>query len=167
MTIRNDAGISSDRRYRYWLTRGWGVPGERYVNFVCLNPSTADANVDDPTVRRLIAFAKRWHYDGLWLTNLYAFRATDPRDLRAEMMRTQGAAVGPENDRWLKDVATNAALVVAAWGGQADIEREWWVLKILKEVALHRLFCLGFTKGGAHPRHPLYMPNSASLRVML
>ncbi|MFT3819806.1 MAG: DUF1643 domain-containing protein [Rubrivivax sp.] len=140
------AYISECGRYRYSLWRQWG-PGDQ-VMFVGLNPSTADATLDDPTVRRCIGFARAWGYGGLVLTNLFAWRATSPRDMMAA-----DDPVGPDNDRVLRSAYAKAALTVATWGafgshgGRHDAVREM----------LPRLHCLRLTKGG-HPGHPLYLP---------
>ena len=149
----NDAGLSVDGRYRYWLTRGW-APGA-WVNFICLNPSTADANRDDATTRKLRAFATRWGFGGYWLTNLYAFRATDPADLRGQGPLVD--IVGRSNDEWIRDVARRAGLIVAAWGAHADAARERRVHWLLDTYGFPgSVKCLGLTKDG-HPRHPLYL----------
>jgi len=161
--VIDDAYLAVDGRYRYWLTRSCGTPWTgstvRYVNFIGLNPSTADATRDDPTVRRLRGFAKSWGYDGFWLTNLFAFRATDPADLCFH----QGDIDGPENTRWLEEVAARAGLVVAAWGAVDGLFRNnvrfaerratGLINLILSEVDVH---VLGITKRG-FPRHPLYV----------
>lgn len=156
--LRNDALISENLEYRYWLSRGWGVPGSRYVNFVCLNPSTADGLVDDPTVRRMTRFAKDWGYDGLYVTNLYALRRTEPSELWISAVDP----IGPVNDYWIEAVARGAALVVCAWGAHGDRkDRGKSVAWRLRHVNAH-LFCLGLTKAG-QPRHPLYLPATASV----
>lgn len=148
--MKKGAIFSPCRAYRYLLTREWGE-GPVAV-FVGLNPSTADENVDDPTIRREIRFAREWGFDGLWKLNLFGFRATDP----AEMKR-QRAPVGSENDFHLCGVCTDprAGVVVAAWGTHGNHQSRAWIVrrKLLPGVAW---MCLGKTKGGA-PRHPLYV----------
>ncbi len=145
--MKGSAVISPCGRYRYVLWRHWGGPGGEAM-IVGLNPSTADADRDDPTIRRCIAFARGWGYAGLCMTNLFAYRATRPADLMAA-----DDPVGPDNDAWLVDAANNAAIVVAAWGvhgillGRNDAVR----------AMLPRLHGLRATKGG-HPGHPLYLP---------
>jgi hypothetical protein len=140
------AEFSPCRRYRYTLWRRWDA-GKPYCQFVGLNPSTADETHDDPTVRRCIDFAKRWGYGALCMTNLFAFRATDP-----EVMKAAEEPVGLMNDAWLKDVAARAGVVVAAWGVHGDhLDRARRALPLLGQVR-----CLGLTKEG-HPRHPLYV----------
>lgn len=79
--------------------------------FVGLNPSTADELLDDPTIRRCVAFARSWGYGALCMTNLFAFRATDP-----DVMKSADDPVGPENDQHLQDLANGASVVIAAWG---------------------------------------------------
>lgn len=138
--------FSPCRTYRYALWREW-IGGQGYAMFVGLNPSTADETTDDPTIRRCIAFAKAWGYAGLCMTNLFAFRATDPVDMKAA-----ADPVGPENDKHLLDLAAGAGVIVAAWGANGTHQgRAAEVRKLLP--ALH---CLSLTKDG-HPGHPLYL----------
>jgi len=98
------------RTFRYRLSRTWDREGP-VVAFVMLNPSTADAEVLDPTVRRCVGFARAWEFGSLEVVNLFAFRATDPRDLLLA-----AAPVGPDNDQAIVDAASAADRVVAAWG---------------------------------------------------
>jgi hypothetical protein len=140
--------------YRYLLSRRWGAGAGAL--FVMLNPSTADDRADDPTIRRCVGFARRWRAPALEVVNLYALRATDPRDLFAHP-----APVGPDNDRVIAEAARRAALVIVAWGvhGARDRERTARVIALIgREVA-----CLG-TTGGGDPRHPLYLPARARRR---
>jgi len=123
------------------------MANDSYAMFVGLNPSTADEVNDDPTVRRCIGYAKRWGFGGLCMTNIFAYRATDPA-----VMKAQRDPVGRGNDRALVRMATQAGIVVAAWGVHGThLERERRVLSLLPE-----LHCLGLTKD-RHPRHPLYV----------
>ena len=103
--------------HRYTLRRNW-IGDEGVVNFIMLNPSTADDNFDDPTIRRCVGFAKRWGYSGISVTNLFAYRATDPNDLIKLLMTNGGfrLAVGEENTVHLGREAKNAQLIVCAWG---------------------------------------------------
>jgi hypothetical protein len=115
-----------------------------------LNPSTADAVRDDPTIRRCIGFARRWGYGGVEVVNLFAFRASDPRALR-------GAPdpVGEKNDRHLASVARRVDAMVVAWGVHGALAaRDREVLTLLSRWA--RLLALGWTRSGS-PRHPLYL----------
>ena len=148
------ATISDCGIYRYSLSREW-LGGDGTVLFVMLNPSTADASVDDPTIRRCIGFAQRWGYARLTVGNLYAYRATDPRELDD----AAGAGVdpvGPENDDWLLRLSGGADEVIAAWGTKASAAREARVLRRLAPWCT--INCLGTTKSG-QPKHPLYLPN--------
>ena len=146
--MNSTATLSPCRTYRYSLTREWG--SGLAVLFVGLNPSTADETLDDPTIRRCISFARDWGYARLHMANLFAFRATDPRD-----MKNASDPVGPENDKHLLTLANDSALTVAAWGvhgtfgGRHNAVREM----------LPRLHYLRFTKDG-HPGHPLYLPGT-------
>ena len=134
-------------RYRYQLERHWDESRPQ-VLFIGLNPSTADASHDDPTVRRCIRFARDWGYGGLLLGNLYAFRATRPRELAAA-----GYPVGRGNNRALQDLASRADALVAAWGNDGhELGRDRRVMRLLGRP----LLCLGTTARGA-PRHPLYV----------
>ena len=117
------------------------------VCFVGLNPSTADASRDDPTLRRCMSFARERGFGGVSLGNLFALRATNPRTLREVE-----DPVGPRNDLWLKRLADEASLVVAAWGTRGRLGgRDAAVLPLLGQVS-----CLGVTQQG-DPRHPLYV----------
>jgi hypothetical protein len=147
------ATISEDGRYRYVLSRDTrSVWSASAVTFVMLNPSTADADHDDPTIRRCIRFARDWHYSGLYVVNLYAYRATSPRDLWLA-----DDPVGPENDRILTEFVMRSELVVAAWGAHAPADRVAELADLFRRRPIH---ALGLTKSGA-PRHPLYLPASA------
>jgi len=118
---------------------------------VMLNPSTADAEKDDPTIRRCIAFAARERFGGVEILNLFAFRATAPTDLK-------GAAdpVGPDNDRHLRALFARHPAIVAAWGAHgAHRRRDEAVLRIATGLGV-TLTCLGRTAQG-QPRHPLYL----------
>lgn len=147
------AWISDCGKYRYTLTRVWE---ERlpHVAFVMLNPSTADAEQDDPTIRKCIGFAKRWGYGGLTVLNLYAYRSTDPRQLKKVW-----DPVGPEN-HFLTDVLQGCARVVLAWGANGG-ERGQRMMKAIAGVH-PQVYAFKFTKDG-HPEHPLYQPYDREL----
>lgn len=148
------AEFSECGRYRYTLTRRWdaGAP----ALFIMLNPSTATATQDDPTIRRCIGYARDWGFAGLTVLNLYAYRATDPR----ELWKVDNP-VGPGNDNYLvkhlKEAWLNEAPAIAAWGAHARPDR---VAAVMRMPHTRRLQALGTTKAGA-PRHPLYMPKTA------
>ncbi|MBL8224715.1 MAG: DUF1643 domain-containing protein [Chromatiales bacterium] len=141
------AEFSPCRLYRYALWRIWD-PAAGTVNFIGLNPSTADEQIDDPTIRRCIGFARDWGYGGLVMTNLFAFRATEPA-----VMKAAEEPVGPDNDVRIAECARKAAVVIAAWGQHGSHRgRDRFV-----RGQIARLHYLRLTKGG-HPGHPLYLP---------
>ena len=150
------------KAYRYTLWRAWQQTGQKqnhFVMFIGLNPSTADQESDDLTVRRCVGFAKNWGYGALCITNLFAFRATSPK-----VMKQQNNPVGKHNLRHLIECGTQADLTVAAWGA-AGVHRKQntFVLEKLSEKGIN-LFHLGLTKHG-HPRHPLYLKADAKPKL--
>lgn len=159
MHVEGWARWSRCRRYRTALGRRWSEQGGR-VAFVALNPSTADADHDDPTLRRCRGFAVREGAGELVVVNLFGLRATHPRDLWAS-----AEPVGPSTDRVLREVLPGCDRVVVCWGalpGRA-VPRARSVLRRLD--AWGATVChLGTTRGG-HPRHPLYLPRDAPLQA--
>lgn len=149
----NTAVFSPCRTWRYTLTRHWADP-VRIVAFIGLNPSTADEANDDPTIRRIIGFAKDWGFDGLLMLNAFAYRSTDPQGLKIVT-----DPIGPDNDRHLVESAAKAEIVVACWGNPGLwFGRQAQVVKLLGD----KLHCLGKNQNGT-PKHPLYLPKSAPL----
>ncbi|WP_438454951.1 DUF1643 domain-containing protein [Vreelandella venusta] len=150
--------ISDCGQYRYLLTRPSEVehPERGTALFLMLNPSTADASLDDPTIRRCRGFAKSWGCAGLTVANLYALRATNPKELWRH-----DAPIGAENNDWLVKLAKEYGDVVCAWGANAKPERVNEVYQILRDAGA-RLWCLGTTKSGA-PKHPLYIKADQNL----
>lgn len=159
--------FSPCRSYRYVLWREWDFPAvnptqvalqelkrsEDYVMFIGLNPSTADEVRNDPTIRRCIGFAKAWGFSALCMTNLFAYRATLPTD-----MKRQPSPIGEENNLWLTQMAAGASKIIAAWGNHgAHLNRDKHVRNLLP-----RLECFRIT-GSGQPAHPLYMPASTPL----
>jgi hypothetical protein len=146
------AVFDSSRLYRYALWRRWNVFGPRLA-FVMLNPSTADAVRDDPTIRRCLAFARSWGFGSLEIVNLFAYRAVQPAELEKA-----SDPVGPENDAYLLEAARRARLLVAGWGNHGALHgRDKAVMRLLD----NDLYCLGTTQLG-QPRHPLYVSASAA-----
>ena len=143
----SSATISACGTYRYTLDRWWGNDGVSAV-FVMLNPSTADADQDDPTIRRCLGFARAWQCDYLTVVNLFALRSTDPAALLAHP-----DPIGPENDDAIMKAVACADYVVAAWGVHGSIRGRGVAVR---QLILKPLRCLGLTKSG-HPRHPLYV----------
>lgn len=131
--------------YRYRLTRLWD-PHLPCVAFVMLNPSRADAERDDPTIRRCIGFARAWGYGSLTVVNLFAYRAVTP----LELFRASDP-IGLENSTYLQQAAAQCNTIVAAWGNYgARLRQAEVILPLLPNVQ-----CLGVTAAG-QPRHPLY-----------
>ena len=122
--------------------------------FIMLNPSTADADIDDPTIRRCVAFAKSWGYGGILVGNLFAYRATEPKTLL-----TVNDPIGKENITHLKVLSFESDIIVCAWGNSKIVERLGKKLgsdyKPLSEI-LGRLFYLELANDGT-PKHPLYL----------
>ena len=144
--LKTDAIFSVCRKYRYALWRSWDE-SKPYVMIIGLNPSTADETKDDPTITRCINFAKSWGYGGVCVTNLFAYRATVPSDMKAS-----NEPIGTENDAWLYKLAKEAAIIVAAWGNDGSyLNRSGAIL-----VALLNLHCIKMNKSG-EPAHPLYL----------
>lgn len=152
----SSAVISDCGLYRYRLGRRWGQ-GTTML-FVMLNPSTADGTEDDPTIRRCIGFAKREGHAALDVVNLFAFRATDPRELTHAV-----DPVGPGNDAAIADAVQGAAVVVAAWGATVPRARSARPAEVLRLLSACPVMALGLTATGA-PRHPLYLPAAAPLQ---
>jgi hypothetical protein len=160
------ATISGCGRYRYDLTRVWNrdyvglVP--RLLNVIGLNPSTADAKEDDPTIRRCINFGKAWGMDGLLMTNLFAFRSTDPSALY-----DCEDPIGELNDEYLTGSAQVASIVLVAWGTAGNtLGRDKEVLRLLKDSYGVKPECLATTKKG-FPQHPLYVRADAERQLYL
>lgn len=151
----SNAMFSPCRIWRYSLTRIWDESKPVLV-VIGLNPSTADEKKNDPTVTREIGFAQLWGYGGLLKVNAFAYRATDPKELlqllKCDLLER---AIGPENDRVLREACAGRA-VLAAWGTIATVRnRSDQVEKILEEAGA-RVRCLGRNKDGT-PKHPLYL----------
>jgi hypothetical protein len=160
--------LSACKAYRYYLQIGCSrglfadYAHDSLVVIMC-NPSTADEQRNDPTVSKMIRYAERERCRMLEVLNVYAFRATDPAELK-----TAPDPVGPRNDHLIEAVAGRRdALLVAAWGAipfglPGGPDRIAVVKEILKAAAVVPVQCLGQTYGG-HPKHPLYLPNTAPL----
>ena len=136
--------------YRYFLDRNWArlyTPGPERVTWIMLNPSTADAFKEDPTIKRCMSFSTLWGYDSLAVVNLYAYRATNPKRL-LEI----SDPVGPDNLKHIKQAIEGSRLVIAAWGAFKLGVPE----SLRSTLQDSSLFCLGTTKDG-HPKHPLYV----------
>lgn len=163
--VMRDATISGDGLYRYMLVRAWAPFGDcttwKSLAVIGLNPSTADAEKDDPTIRKCMKFARAWGYNEIVMLNLFALRATDPEVMKA----FRGDPIGPENDATIKRMAQGRE-VLCAWGNDGEhLGRGAAVLELLRYSAvtlpgLH-LKALGSNKNG-QPKHPLYLADSTT-----
>lgn len=153
-SLKRTALFSPCGRYRLQLGRTWGKGPQ--AAFVMLNPSTADAQLDDPTIRRCISFAVREGCGALAVVNLFAFRTPKP----AELLNVADPVGGDSAEFELEAVVARSELAICAWGAAP-------IAKARADQFAHRnrhreLYCLGTTKSGA-PKHPLYVPNSQPL----
>jgi hypothetical protein len=154
------AQISPDGMYRYTLWRTTQVPGwgKGHLVWVMLNPSTADATEDDPTIRRVTTFTQRFGYKWAVVLNLYAYRATSPKDMLAA-----DDPVGPDNDFWISRCLQQSQCVVCAWGANANRDRVLEFLNQVEYLPSIQLRCLGVNANGS-PKHPLYVPGNTELQ---
>ena len=152
--------LSPCAKYRYALYRQWDktLPS---VMFLMLNPSTADARKDDPTIRKCMAYAKDWGYGGIVVGNIYAFRSKDPKDLLH-----CNDPIGPLNDSYLYELTNKYPMVICAWGNNLENPKR---IKHLIGRGVRMTHCLELTKSG-QPKHPLYLrgnlrPKKLSLAI--
>jgi hypothetical protein len=155
LLTKRSAIISDCGLYRYRLDRGLatGIP-ELTAAVIMVNPSTADADIDDHTIRKLYGFAERFGASRIIVGNLFAFRATDVSEVSLA-----ADPVGPENDRHLADIFTESKMTILAWGASSKLPprlRGRWrkVIGIAQGVGNKGFWCLGTAKDG-HPLHPL------------
>ncbi|HIF72294.1 MAG TPA: DUF1643 domain-containing protein [Dehalococcoidia bacterium] len=154
--LLNSARFSECGRFRYLLTREFG--GESTCLFVMLNPSTADAVQDDPTIRRCVGFARREGFGRLEVVNVYSFRSASPAVIFAA-----SDPVGGDNDQALADALERADLVVVAWGNNAEFDlARVDVVQAFIEQSGKPVKCFGLTAKG-QPRHPLYVRADAEM----
>lgn len=148
--------FSDDDVYRWWLTRELG--GDRTLVAIGLNPSTATAEINDPTIRKDIGFAQRWGCGRIVKGNAYGYRATDPENMKRA--RKAGVdVVGFDNDRYLMDMITAAnhggGIVLVAWGNHIEPARQRHVASMIDHVGVVPM-CLGTNKNGT-PKHECYL----------
>lgn len=156
--IHSCAFFDQSGRYRYSLRRQWG-PGDNRLVLILLNPSTADASRDDPTLRRCQGFAREWGFSSMEIVNLFAYKATQPANLKKARN-----PVGAENDRFVEWAVRNARKTVLAWGNHGDFKgRDQQVLRLLGSLG-NPLWSLGLTKKN-QPRHLLYLPKGTPLQA--
>lgn len=149
-TSKDTAIFSPCEQYRYILTRRFDADNPKVCNFIMLNPSTADEKKNDPTVARCCKYAQRWGYGALIVTNIFAYRATDPKEMRA-----QADPVGLCNFRYLVSAADKSDFIVCAWGTHGAFGDRGKITVRTLEGCGFELHCLEITKHG-HPKHPLY-----------
>lgn len=154
----NGAAFSADRRFRYSLWRWWKGGNKQKCCFIMLNPSTADENVLDPTVTRCVGFAEDWGFSGIIVVNLFALRATDPKELYEFGVNPNG---GIENNQAIGAAVMQSACVVCAWGVHGALWNRGEDVKAMLDG--FELACLGTTKDG-HPKHPLYLRRDTQRR---
>lgn len=177
--VEKGAKISNCGKYRYRLWREWrgSAPNKNWrwlgakdgngkelgfpkpCVFIMLNPSTADGEKDDPTIRRCVFFAKQLGFDRLEVINLFAYRATDPQQLLA--LNHDDDPVGVKNEEAFREATRDAGEIIAAWGVHGthlaqDETALGWLDGFDRTVVVK---CLGITKDG-HPKHPLYLPSN-------
>lgn len=151
--MNRDAVFSPCGTYRYLLQRSWDIR-LKAVCFLMLNPSTADASQDDPTVRRCLGFAARLGFGQIEIVNLFALRTTDPAKLREHH-----DPIGPENDEQIVAAAHICDTTICAWGTNGTYQgRDKVVLTLLRDNGI-KPHALRLSKRG-HPAHPLYLPGS-------
>lgn len=184
--INAGARISKCGLYRYSLWREWrgthdpknwrwlgakdGAGAElgdpKSCLFVMLNPSTADGEKDDATIRRCVGFAKAWKFERLEVVNLFAYRATKPRDVLARQ-NARGDIIGVHNSEIMDEAARDAGLIVCGWGANATVldPTHDHVETVRGWLRDKPMYALGFTADG-QPRHPLYAPANSALLPM-
>ena len=146
------ARFSHDEKYRYLLGRRISDSPRRLL-FIMLNPATADATQNDPTIRRCIGFAERWGYGLLEIANLFAYRTPYVSELRRA-----DDPIGPDNDEWICHALNVADKVILAWGNHgAYMNRSLQIRRMALETA--QPYHLGLNKTG-EPKHPLYLPSA-------
>lgn len=149
LSLASGARFSGCRHYRPVLWRSW-APERGAVVFIGLNPSTADAASDDPTIRRCRRFSADWGYGAMLMVNLFDARATHPVDLKRKR-----APVSRMNDSAVLAACASAGLVVAAWGGHGRHRARSDAMRDVLKVAGVRPVCFGIGASG-EPLHPLY-----------
>lgn len=161
------AVISKCGLYRMSLVRKWDETLPQ-VLFIGVNPSTADAEHDDHTIRKLIGFTRRWDYGGFEIVNLFAYRATDVKQLRNHYNRDTSMNVINNERLAIADALRRSALVVPCWGGKQKLPKDlhhrmYWVREMLaRPLAGQWVGCFGKTSCG-EPRHPLMLSYDTKL----
>lgn len=163
--IESSAIISDCLNYRFLLTRKWETnlfnefSGD--ICFIMLNPSTADSNIDDPTLRRCINFSKNWGFSTLRIVNLFAYRASNP-----DILKKINNPIGEHNDNYIINAATNSNKTIIAWGNNGNLfDRANSVLELLSEKKINS-FAIQLTNSN-QPKHPLYIKKDIKLQDLI
>lgn len=152
--INKGADISECSRYRFTLWRIWDQ-SKPLAMIIGLNPSTADAVEDDRTIGRCVTFMRREGFGGFYMMNLFAFRATEPKDMKAEL-----EPVGFMNNQWLRHISQDSERIIFAWGCDGGhMGRDKEVIQLFKDA---NPYCFGLTKEG-YPKHPLFLSGDTPL----
>lgn len=157
--------FSTDRKYRYVLHRSWHdeLDYEKPVMWIGLNPSTADEKSDDPTIRKIRFFSQRAGYNSFYMLNLFAFRATSPKDMKKE-----AEPVGPDNLFYITEFAPLMQGIILCYGNHGKHRsRDVLTVELLKQLpGIPELQCLGKNANGT-PKHPLYLRNTTQIMPFL
>jgi len=162
--MKKSAAISNCNSFRYELERDWsdGSP-LKTLGIIGLNPSTADAEIDDNTIRKDISFAKIHGFNRILKGNLFGIRSTDPEILNSKILNSY-QTIGPDNWTYIEKILKQSEIVILAWGAHpaAFMNGQHFIEEFFYEYG-HKFYHLGpLTKMGA-PRHTLYLPYSSSL----
>ena len=144
--------FSKCRTWRYRLAQIWDE-SQAPLYWLMLNPSTADEQKNDPTVERCERRARMWGFGGSVVYNIFAFRATDPKDMRAS-----ADPIGPENDQWIRELAamSGGVTVIGGWGEHGKHMDRGQAVRDIFKAENGRLHALKINASG-HPAHPLYI----------
>ena len=148
--MRREAVI--DGEYRYSLIREWDESNQKRVVFVLLNPSTADGVGEDQTTKVCIEFAKRWGCGSLQIVNLFAYRATDPSDLKN--VKDYNRMVGEHNYHFIQNALKSANKIVVAWGEHGKIQKRYMDESLKSLFSNFPLYCFREIANN-QPKHPL------------
>lgn len=163
--VTRSAVLSLCGRYRYALARIWDHDLPQ-CGWIMLNPSTADADVDDPTIRRCMSFARDWGFGGIHVRNLFAFRATDPNELKQTAAPIEEVLRPTRNSGAIEQLSNYCDQVVLAWGAHgAYLHQGAQVTRQVLCWGTPRAVHLGLTKSG-QPKHPLYLKKTLRAEVV-
>jgi len=157
--IDQGAILSECRKYRYSLWRIWD-PSKDKILFIALNPSTADENKDDATIRRITDFSDQWGFGGFYVCNLFAFRATKPVDMFQSVSPVSDPMDILANDREMIHTAALCTKIVFCWGNEGAADQRCFVVQKMFPEA----WCFGTTHSG-QPKHPLYLAKDTRLQL--